>query len=240
MIRRDASHSLRSSSSFAELRVEELAGRCREEESARSNVSKFASACFELFRRAILDDCQTAWRVIYHQYKRQMIHWAGGRSADAEDVVHRGLEKFITKMRERPDTFTGFAGLASVMAYLKRCIRSVRVDRERKTERKRRIVEALEITSPAHARSSEQLVLDPLVRERCAEHIRSRLNDEQERLLVHLQFELDLKPAEIVDRRPDQFPDADEVYKVRERVIRRLSRDLALEDLWTDRVGKRA
>jgi hypothetical protein len=43
-------------------------------------------------------------------------------------------------------------------------------------------------------------VLDPLVRERCAEHIQSRLKDEQEHLLVHLQFELDLKPAEIVER----------------------------------------
>lgn len=240
MVKQDSNHRAGLPSPITELRVEELAGRCRKEEAARAKVSRLTSACFELFRRAVIEDCLAAWRVIYHQYKRQMIHWAGGRSADAEDVVHRGLEKFITKMRERPDTFTGFPGLASVMAYLKRCIRSVRVDRERWAERERRIVEALEIIGPAHASSSEQLVLNPLVREQCAEHIRSRLNGEQERLLVHLQFELELKPAEIVERRPDQFPDADEVYKVRERVIRRLSRDLALEDLWTDRVGKRA
>jgi DNA-directed RNA polymerase specialized sigma24 family protein len=167
-----------------------------------------------------------------------MIHWAGGGSIDAEDVVHRGLEKFITQMRARPETFTGFAGMASLMTYLKRCVRSVRIDRQRKAEREQRVVEALEITVSAHARSSEALVLDPLVRERCAEHIQSRLKDEQERLLVHLQFELDVKPAEIVERCPDQFPDADEVYKVRERIIRRLSRDLVLEDLWTDRVEK--
>jgi len=235
MVKHRSTHS---TNSFAKTNVEELTERCREEEAARTKVSRLISSCFELFRRAVRENCQESWNAVYNQYRHQMIRWAGGSSDDAEDLVHCALENFFKAMIKYPQVFTGFAGMASVMAYLKRCTRSVLVDGLRKAEREQRIVDALRKTNPTQTSPLEHAVLDPIVRKQCVEHIHSRLNDDKERLMLYLQLELELKPAEVVRRYPDQFPNAREVYKIRDRIIHRLSQDPVLQDLGQDYLEK--
>ena len=215
---------------YAQVSVEELTEFCREENTSQDKNPRPAGACFELFRRAVVENCQTAWEAVYAQYRRQAIGWAGGNSGDAEDVVHCAFEKFLSAVS--PETFARFAGIANVLAYLRRCVKSVHIDRWRQAEREQLALDALGVEMASQPGSPEQAALDRIVNQQYAEHIYDRLKDEQERLVAYLNLELGLKPSEIVHRRPAEFPTARDVYKVRDRVIHRLSEDPILQDLW--------
>ena len=58
-----------------------------------------------------------------------------------------------------------------------------------------------------------------------------RLNSPQERLLFQASFEWDLRPGVIAERWPNVFASVQEVYRVKERILRRLRRDDALRRL---------
>jgi len=220
---------------YSQASVAELAKRCQEETlNFRDKKPGPVGFCFELFRRAVVENCQEAWEAVYAQYRSQMLRWAGDSSGDAEDLVHRAFEKFLNSVG--PETFVRFTGISSVLAYLRRCVNSVRIDHWRQAEREQLALAALGVDDPLQANSPEQIALDRIVNRQCAEHIYGRLKDEQERLVVYLNLELGLEPAEIVRRHPAEFSTARDVYRVRERVIRRLSQDPILRDMTCDKL----
>jgi hypothetical protein len=131
-----------------------------------------------------------------------------------------------------PETFVRFAGIASVIAYLRRCVRTVKIDRWRKAKREQLALAALE-TNPLYLNHlGEQEILDHILNQQCAKHIYDRLKDRQECLVIRLNLELGLAPKEIARRHPEEFSTPRDVYKVRDRVIRRLSQDPVLCGLW--------
>ncbi len=215
---------------YSQASVAELAKRCQEETlNFRDKKPGPVGFCFELFRRAVVEDCQEAWEAVYVQYRRLMLCWVGDISPDAEDLVHCAFEKFLNAMA--PETFARFTGIATVLAYLRRCARSVRIDHERQAKREQLALVALGVDNPPLSNSPEPVALSRIVNRQFAEYIYARLKDEQERLVVYLNVELGLKPAEIVRLHLAEFPTPRDVYKVRERVIRRLSQDPILQDM---------
>lgn len=215
---------------YAQASVSELVKRCQEETIRFLDEGLGpVGSCFELFRRAVVENCQAAWEAVYAQYQSQMLCWAGRSSEDAEDVVHRAFEKFLKAVDS--ETFARFTGIGSVLSYLQRCVKSVHIDHRRKAERERLALAALRADNPPQAVSPEDAALECVVNRECAERIYSRLKDEQERLVVYLNLELGLKPKEIVRLRPAEFPTERDVYRVRERVVRRLSQDPILRDM---------
>ena len=210
--------------------VSELIKRCQEETIRfLSKKAGQVGSCFELFRRAVVENCPEAWDAVYDQYRSQMLRWIGDSSCDAEDLVHKAFAKFLKAVK--PKVFARFTGIGSVLSYLRRCVKSVLIDHWRKVKREQLALDALGVDDPPQANSPEDVALDRIVNRECTEHIYSRLKDEQERLVVYLNLELDLKPAEIVRLRPAEFPAPRDVYRVRERVIRRLSRDPILRSM---------
>lgn len=211
--------------------TKELAQRCREEANrSRTRESGPEGSCFELFRRAVVGKCQEAWQAVYAQYHGLVIYWIGKDADDAEDLVHCAFEKFWKATGQ--ETFARFAGLASVLAYLRRCARSVHIDRWRRMKRECLALDELRENNPSSSNSSEPKILDDIVNQRCVKHINGRLKDEQERLVVYLSFELDLKPSEIAQQYTAQFFSAHDVSRVKERVVRRLSQDPILREMW--------
>jgi DNA-directed RNA polymerase specialized sigma24 family protein len=208
--------------------VEELAELCQKEDARfRDKKPGPVGFCFELFRRAVVERSQQAWNAVYDQYYDRMVGWIGGDLLDAEELVHEALEKFWSRVT--PETLARANGIGSVIAYLKRCVRSACVDRWRQAKREHRALAALELeASPNEACSLEQIVLDDIVNQECAKYVYSRLKDEQERLVVHLNLELGVKPAEIARMYPSLFPTAQHVNRVRERLMRRLSTEPVL------------
>jgi len=222
-------------SMHAQLSVSELAERCQKENANfQANKPGPMGFCFELFRRAVVEKSQEAWKAVYTLYRSRMLQWLSESSCNAEDVVHGALEKFLNAVD--PETFACFAGIGTVLAYLKRCVNSVRVDRQRKAARERLAFEAIRMNDPPLSSSLEQAAFDSIVNRECSEYIYARLKDEQERLVVRLNLEQALKPAEIVLLHPGEFPTVRDVYRVRERVIRRLSQDPVLQNMVGDRL----
>lgn len=53
------------------LSIPEVAQKCSEENARyRRSQSDERGYCFELFRRAVVEDCQEAWETIYRQFER--------------------------------------------------------------------------------------------------------------------------------------------------------------------------
>ena len=179
--------------------------------------------CLELFRRAIVEGSQEAWEAIVAQYRRQMLHWAGAGTVDADDLVQDALHSFLKAVTS--EVFARFMGIPKVLAYLRRCVISAKIDRQRGEGREQPALAKIALELDHQGGSPEHAALDKIVNRRAVEYIYSRLNDEQERLVVRLNLELGYKPKEIVHLHPAEFPTARDVYTVRERVVRRLSQD---------------
>ncbi|HNT73524.1 MAG TPA: hypothetical protein PKH77_00755 [Anaerolineae bacterium] len=206
--------------------LEVLIERCqRETVQYRQPQPSLIGYCLELFRRAIVEGSQAAWQAVYEQYRGQMARWARADPDKAEDIVQSALEKFVRRMT--PDRFTRFTGVAHILAYLERCIRSVRIDRQRQEARESAACDYLQ--TDFRENDPVRIADERIENTECARYIYSRLHDDQERAVVRLNLELDLKPAEIARLYPQLFPTTADVHRIRERVIRRLADDPVLQ-----------
>jgi len=207
--------------------LDEVQQRCvQEQQSSSVKPSGWLSFCFELFRRALVERDAPAWTMICEQFHWLMFSWAQRNSTPAgevEDIIQEAWAKFWRAVT--PDIFNNFTGIGSVLGYLKRCVRSVRVDQTRAAVREERLLEALAMLSREGDSSLERDVLARAVHQQCLEYIYAQLTGEAERRVVYLSFALDLKPAEIASRYPEHFAAAREVSRIKERVIRRLGAD---------------
>lgn len=180
-------------------------------------------ACFELFRRAVLEKSEPAWAAIYTQYRRQMLYWANG----AEDVAHEAWEKFLHAVT--PEVFVCFTSVAHILAYLKRCVKSVHIDARRKAEREQKYLAMLGSTEVPPDDTSEATTLNQVANRQLAEAVNARLQNDLERLVVRWNLIGGLTPIEIVQRYPQHFAEARAVSRIREKVILRLRNDPVLQ-----------
>ncbi len=123
-----------------EKNIEVLIQRCRKEEahfrsSGNPSDRDGHGACREIFRRAIVVHSQQAWQAVYAQYHAQMVRWASDNQTAAEDIVQEAWEKFINAVT--PERFPGFPHIGALLSFLKQCVKSVHIDRERARERER-------------------------------------------------------------------------------------------------------
>jgi DNA-directed RNA polymerase specialized sigma24 family protein len=196
--------------------------------------------CYELFRRAILGRNETAWDRIYSQYQHLVMHWVERHAAfqsSGEEVqffMNRAFEKMWLGIS--PEKFETFPNLKSILKYLQMCVHSVMVDFVRQKELKL-IVEATEdLIHQPHTGETvvEDSVMGQLDGLELLELIRELLQDEREVCVVSGGFVLGLKPRELLDYCPDVFSDVKEVYRVKENLLARLSRNDDLRQFFDD------
>ncbi len=220
--------------------IQDLARLCREESARyRRGHSGERGACLELFRRALVERDQDAWDALYVQYRRLVGKWVGGPADRIDERVNRAFAKFWHAVD--PESFSSeFITIGKVMSYLQLCARSVRIDSHRREE-KRQLLVRLEDTRASTGDTTSRPALDNVMQQELFATIEQRLKDEQERLVIHLSFQVGLPPRHIAQECADVFADAADVRRVKERVVRRLSNDLALQDWWKrqTRLGKR-
>lgn len=208
------------------LDVSQLAERCRQEAArSRRNLPYDPRYCLELFRRAIAEDNQAAWEAIYAQYRDLIRHWVGN-PYNAEDLIQETLARFSTSIT--PERLSDFPTLGALLQFLKVTAKNLVITRRRREERERRGLD-LWLTKMKRRKSPD---LDTrLYREKLVADVRSRLRDPDEELVFTLTFEFDLAPREIAARYPERFSAAEDVYRVKERFLRRLRRDPRLQRL---------
>ena len=187
--------------------------------------------CFELFRLAILEHDQCAWEAVFNQYQLLVSKWVQqhpGFETSGEDVlyfVNCAFEKIWIALT--PEKFSHFTQLASLLSYLKMCVHSVIVDHNRLLEQANLYLfdEGAAFEKKGKADIMEDSVLSKVDRVRFWDSINARLNDDNERRVIHGSFVLALKPKELYEQYPGKFDSVDEVYLIKQNIISRMRRD---------------
>jgi hypothetical protein len=100
-------------------------------------------------------------------------------------------------------------------------------------EQRRRKAQLARKQNPASRRADfADAILDEIAVQEMVTLARKRLSGEKEQHLFLASFEWGLKPREIVARWPHLFEDIQEVYRLKENILKRLRRDGDLEALW--------
>jgi DNA-directed RNA polymerase specialized sigma24 family protein len=228
-----------------------VADRCAEETTRFFHAQAVdASPCFELFRRAFAEkkqdgldeENQPAWEAIIRVYGGLVAGWVTKHpetlrsNNEIQDYVNLAFARFWDAVRKAK--FERFPDLRALLAYLKMCVHSAIVEDVRRASLLDRavalddLVDGVEGDVPASADSlTERLVLTREARSTFHEAVDARLQSEKERLVVYNLFELDLKPKAIYDLHPKVFADVHEIYRIRQVVLERLSRDPTLKRL---------
>lgn len=193
--------------------------------------------CFELFRRAIVEQDERAWTYLCNNYRPLVSGWVRRNRAFAssgEEIdyfVNGAFAKMWSAMSA--EKFESFSDLKSLLRYLQLCVGSVIMDYARSNE----YHEMLEDLPPGAEEDRGEVVedeaLDRTEREAFWQTIAKRLNDDKERLVLHYSYVVGFKPGQIYDEREDLFDDVHEIYRIKENVLARLRRDTALHELLT-------
>jgi DNA-directed RNA polymerase specialized sigma24 family protein len=192
--------------------------------------------CFELFRRAILEQNERAWDMLYRQYRPLVTGWVERNATfsrfneQPDFFVNRAFEKFWSAVT--PEKFPDFPELKSLLRYLQMCVHSVIIDYARRAERARQLDEGdeerLETVMMGEV-DPEAEALERVENAGLWRWIAERLNDDRERVLLYASFVLAMKPAEVLESYPQQFTDIREVYTTKENLMARLRRDGELQ-----------
>ena len=192
------------------------------------------SYCFELFRRALGENDQQAWEIVYTQYRPLVAGWVASHpdlptvGGEIEEFANRAFERMWAAWT--PDKFARFSDLRSLLAYLKMCVHSAVVEEVRRAGPGARAVVLSDLpeevldAQPGKVSTEGEVLQGERSRELWS-LVSARLRDDRERVVVHGLFVLDLKPAAIRSQHPDMFRDTREVYLIRQVVLERLSRD---------------
>ena len=213
------------------LPLSSIAHRCARETDAffarRLHDPRF---CFELFRRAIVEQVERAWHLIYDQYRALVASWAQRHSSfascgeEVQFIVNCAFDRMWSALT--PTKFLKFPNLRSILRYLQMCVHSVILDLARKRQTP---VIGLDQAEPDLAGvspgNSGDRPYDRLIRNEFWQSILARLKDEQERCVVYASFVQGLKPREICACYAHLFADVRQVYRVKENVLARFRRD---------------
>jgi len=194
------------------------------------------AACYELFRRAIEQRDADAWADIAQNYRGLLAAWAAqssARSMSAEqpsDIADQALARAWAALSSA--RFSAFPHIATLMAYLRACVRATVIDQAREQASQLRAIQSLE--SKVESSTPEQAVLQELDRTEIWRLIMQITSNLEERIIVRESLVYALPPREIQARHPEMFADVAEVYRVKRNLINRFQRNRDLERLWRE------
>ena len=224
------------------LPLDDLAQRCAQEtESYFNYASHDTKYCFELFRRAISERDDPAWKAIMVQYKPSVARWVNKwvdkhpdfplANEDAQDFIAEAFERFWRFFT--PEKFGKSQSLGAVLSYLQMCVNGAILDSWRKM-RRRQFDQELdsknedeEQVSPEPEPTPEEILqINEIWR-----FIRKRLNDEKAYIVAYASLSLDLSPRAILADYPGVFRDIKEIYQYKANVLDRLKNDPEIRKL---------
>lgn len=219
-------------SKITNLSLSDLARICAEETGLffqhRNHDTRY---CFELFRRAIHENDQYAWEIIFSQYESLVTGWVKQHQGfetsgeEAQFFVTGAFAKISSILT--PEKFNKFSDLRSLLSYLKMCVHSVITDHNRAVDRSNLniSIDELQYEIEADNPAPETMVSEQLENLTLWTQLNERLNDEKERLVIHGIFVLALKPRELCNHYKNVFTKVEEVYQIKQNVMARLRRD---------------
>lgn len=215
---------------MAHLTVQDLCAGSRAETACRARgEARDDRYSFELIRRAIAERDDESWQGLIEVYQGMVVSWclrSGAGASDCDDLAGATWVKFWQSFT--PDKLANAEGSTSaVLGYLKLCAHSVVLDEAR---RRARLVPLNEEHGDAEMREAEASEADIERVDAIAlwQLVERHLHDDRERLLVSLTYHMNLRPAEIQQRRPDLFPTVQDVYRITRNILDRLRHSKSL------------
>jgi DNA-directed RNA polymerase specialized sigma24 family protein len=194
------------------------------------------AVCYDLFRRAIEQRDADAWADIGRHYRGLLAAWATQSSARTmiaeppEDIADQAFARAWAALSSAQ--FSAFPHIASLLAYLRTCVRATVIDHVRDQSGQLRAMQSIESTGVAAA--PDQAVLDELDRTELWQLIIDMTKDVQEQIVVRECLVYALPPRTIQARHPDMFADVMQVYRVKRNLINRFQRNHTLQQLWQE------
>lgn len=219
--------------------LDEIVVKCQEE-SGRRNVPQ--PHCFELFRLAIDERRGEAWEAVHTQYVSLVCHWIlksrPGQFSheEVDELAADTLSKFWSTLVSRSISVAKkFPHIGAILRYLNQCALSAVYDTDRyQTQQQNLQDRIIEGKSKLSAYVMEEHLVERMEDERRTQQLQrwldSHVTDELEQKLINLLYVQGLTPREIAKQHADSFADARAVYRVRERILKRARRSLALAE----------
>jgi DNA-directed RNA polymerase specialized sigma24 family protein len=195
--------------------------------------------CYDLFRRAIEQRDADAWADIGRNYRGLLAAWAAQSSARSmiaeppEDLADQAFARAWAALSSAE--FSAFPHIASLLAYLRTCVRATVIDHARDQAGQQRAVQSIE--SAGVSAAPEQAVLEELDRTELWQLIMDITHSLQEQIIVRECLVYALPPRTIQARHPDMFADVMQVYRVKRNLINRFQRNRELQQLWQERTS---
>ncbi|HSL45685.1 MAG TPA: hypothetical protein VK897_19780 [Anaerolineales bacterium] len=219
--------------------IDDLAQKCAQETNlyfARQDSD--STYCFELFRRAISERDDLAWKVLVVQYEPMVTKWVNKwtnqhpnfplAATETEDFIAEAFERFWKHFT--PEKLSRSQSLDAILQYLKMCVHGATSDIGRKM-RYRLFDQGLE--GPEEGQESDLAEPESTPEERLQKEelwrlIRKKSKDEKEYIVIYASFSLALTPREILAEYPGKFRDIKEIYQCKANLLERLGRDTDL------------
>ena len=187
---------------------------------------------YQLFYQAIVEGKEHSWTRIYDDFFNQVAWWVQKNNAywvSAEDVnffANGAFIKFYEAMT--PEKFLNvIPDLPTALSYLRNCVASVVIDYVR-TQARTEQTESLENISAKvmnnHVHDLEAKIGDQLDAETLWQTVFRLANEENEILVLQALFIQGMKPREIYETYPLSFDCVNQVYRTREKFLKRLRR----------------
>ncbi|MEZ4594407.1 MAG: hypothetical protein R3D55_25175 [Chloroflexota bacterium] len=232
------------------LPLRSLCDRChRESERFFAQQENDPRFCYELFRRAFVHGNQLAWDCLYHQYQKLVLSWVtrhtlySGLGEEADYFMNRAFEKMWQGIPA--DNFEKFPDLKSLLRYLQMCTHAVMVDFARWKEQAHLWDRAQQAEPGNELHDPFATIMAPdmrpertIARQEMEAILWQRLNDlcnsENERLVIHSYFVLDMKPRQIYELYSGHFADVRDVSRTKDNFLARVRRNDAFKEFLED------
>jgi DNA-directed RNA polymerase specialized sigma24 family protein len=180
---------------------------------------------YELFRRAIVHRDEDAWAAIYARYHSLLVSWAYHSGAQGcpelpTDIADRALARAWAALT--PDRFAEFPSLASLLSYLRTCVKTTAIDIARSQAASERAWQQVEAGVPA---TPEEIILDNIERDALWQLVIGLANTPSDRIALIESCVYGLPPRAIQARHPDLFPNVASVYTTKRNLFDRLQRN---------------
>ncbi len=206
----------------------QLAARCQN----RRPDASHEPFCFELFRRAIVENCTLCWHYLHAHYYSLVRAWVVRRNVLDPDIVDDlTQDAFISFTRFfTPEKLTRANSLGAILRYLKLCATTAVAQMRRRSDSGPSAVEWDEETLDADVQtpSAETLTLERLAAQELWAILEAVCQDQRDRLVARLMFVANQKPAYLTENYPASFIDVYDVYRVKRNLLDRLRRHPAL------------
>jgi len=224
------------------LATEALALRCYQESQKYLDGESYdESCCLELFRRALRDEQEAAWRAIYVQFFHLLQRWVYGHprfhSTEEEGayLINIAFSRFWHSLvKQRETEGVALDSLPRLLQYLKSCVYSAVEDAWRRQQRQPprseftvdELADVLEDDQSArqmHGQFSPTAILHQAMTE--------RLNSAEEEVVARLSWQYGLAPRQVREHHPEMFPTVQRVYDLKKNILDRLLRDPYIQNL---------